>query len=399
MIGIGNEEETALIVYENNDDEALINCHENDELEEEARNQLLAMGPLKRPSSQSSDMWKHIKLMDNMDIHRLEKYRKHYCTHYCIYCGHCMSLPSNESRSKKRILYTSTKANTHLLSYPEFSNEEYKAEKLRAKKVKKESIGYDCKNMEQYDLSFASLQDKTSSSSNKGNIAKLLGMLTSADTVLCAQAVFFVHNPSSQALSIFDCKYFRNMLAAMANNTTANGKLPILDRKQLKRYVEEEYVCFKNRISTQLSIQVEESKGNQFCQLLDDGVTLENKSKYQSFGLQFTDRTFKCNHVVAIAFRRCKDNTGEDSSTLTRTVVKEVTGFQTDEIVGSAVQDGAAKSVARLLGLEVETCDMHDTDKIGQNAIGELTRRKDGREVNPFPEGLQLLKKMRDQAK
>ena len=79
--------------------------------------------------------------------------------------------------------------------------------------------------------------------------------------------------------------------------------------------------------------------------------------------------------------------------------MKEVAVFQTDDIVGSAVQDAAAKSVARLLGLEVETCDMHDTDKVGQSAIGELTRRKDGEEVNPFPEGLALLKKLRDQAK
>lgn len=42
---------------------------------------------------------------------------------------------------------------------------------------------------------------------------------------------------------------------------------------------------------------------------------------------------------------------------------------------------------------------MHNTDKVGQSAIGELTRRKDGREMNPFPEGLQLLKKFRHQTK
>ena len=156
VIGIGNEEETALVVYENNDYEASINCHENDELEEEARNQLLAMRPLKRPSSQSSDVWKHIRLMDNMDIRRLEKDRKHYCTHYCTHCGHCMSLPSNESRSKKRISYTSTKANTHLLTCPEFSNEEYKSEKLRAKRVKIETtLDTTVKNLEEYDSSFA----------------------------------------------------------------------------------------------------------------------------------------------------------------------------------------------------------------------------------------------------
>ena len=209
VIGNGNKEDTALVVCENNDDKASINCHENDELEEKARNQLLVMGPLKRSSSRSSDVWEHIKLMDSMDIRWLEKDCKHYCTHYCSHCGHCghcMSLPSNESRSNKRISYTSTKANTHLLSCTEFSNEEYKSEKLRAKKVKKEStLDTTVKNMEQYDLSFASLRDKISSPSNKGNIAKLLGTSTSADTTLCAQAVFFVHNPSSHTLSIFDC--------------------------------------------------------------------------------------------------------------------------------------------------------------------------------------------------
>ena len=72
--------------------------------------------------------------------------------------------------------------------------------------------------------------------------------------------------------------------------------------------------------------------------------------------------------MVAISFRSCKDNAGEGVSTLARTVVKEVTGFQTDDIIGSAVQDAAAKSVARLLGLEVETCCMHDTDKVEQSA-------------------------------
>ena len=68
VIGNGNKEDTALVVCENNDDKASINCHENDELEEKARNQLLVMGPLKRSSSRSSDVWEHIKLMDSMDI-------------------------------------------------------------------------------------------------------------------------------------------------------------------------------------------------------------------------------------------------------------------------------------------------------------------------------------------
>ena len=90
--------------------------------------------------------------------------------------------------------YTSTKANTHLLSCPEFLNEEYKSEKLRAKRMKTEStLDTTVKNMEQYDLSFASLRDKLSSPSDKGDIAKLLGIPSSIDTALCDQVAVFVH--------------------------------------------------------------------------------------------------------------------------------------------------------------------------------------------------------------
>ena len=88
--------EIALFICENNQDVALLDCHQDDELEEEVEDRLLALGSLKRPSSRSSDVWKYIKLLYNMDICRPEKDYKHYCTHYCSHCSHCVSLPSNE---------------------------------------------------------------------------------------------------------------------------------------------------------------------------------------------------------------------------------------------------------------------------------------------------------------
>ena len=46
------------------------------------------------------------------------------------------------------------------------------------------------------------------------------------------------------------------------------------------------------------------------------------------------------------------------------------------------------KSVARLLNVEEETCDMHDGDKIGRSAIGELLRKDgSGGFINPFEPG------------
>ena len=68
-------------------------------------------------------------------------------------------------------------------------------------------------------------------------------------------------------------------------------------------------------------------------------------------------------------------------------------------MTGSSVQDCATLSVAEELDLEPEKCTMHQGDKIGKSAIGELVRSKNKVIVNPFPHGLNLLKMLRDQAR
>ena len=42
---------------------------------------------------------------------------------------------------------------------------------------------------------------------------------------------------------------------------------------------------------------------------------------------------------------------------------------------------------------------MHDTEKVGKSAIGELVRTRNKIEIKPFPEGLDLPKKLRNQDK
>ena len=75
-------------------------------------------------------------------------------------------------------------------------------------------------------------------------------------------------------------------------------------------------------------------------------------------------------------------------------------GMELDSIVGAAVQDRAALSVAEYIGLDkAEACDMHDSDKIGRSAIGELVRSTNKIPVNPFPEGVRLMAKFQGMAK
>ncbi len=56
-------------------------------------------------------------------------------------------------------------------------------------------------------------------------------------------------------------------------------------------------------------------------------------------------------------------------------------------ILGSA-------GVSRELGLEeTKVFGMHDGDKLGQSAVGNLVMMKDKQVVNPFPDGQAFLKK------
>ena len=118
--------------------------------------------------------------------------------------------------------------------------------------------------------------------------------------------------------------------------------------------------------------KIVEAKGNNFCQLIHDRCTLGKKSKYQALGLQFVDSMYYFNHVIALTFERVLSFTSQNVAGLAKDVVKSMTGFEFGNICSCSIQDSAAKSVARHLELEAETCDMHDTDKMGRSAIGEL---------------------------
>ena len=93
-----------------------------------------------------------------------------------------------------------------------------------------------------------------------------------------------------------------------------------------------------------------------------------------------------------MSFGKVSTTGGEYIADLAREVVKETTGYDFNTLAGSSVQDCAALSVAEELDLEPEKCTMHQGDKIGKSAIGELVRSKKKAIVNPFPAGLNLLK-------
>jgi hypothetical protein len=67
------------------------------------------------------------------------------------------------------------------------------------------------------------------------------------------------------------------------------------------------------------------------------------------------------------------------------------------DIASSMVSNCTAINVSKEFGLYLhEGCDMHDEDKVGQlatGATGALTHSSGKVEVNPFPKGVELMKK------
>ena len=76
-------------------------------------------------------------------------------------------------------------------------------------------------------------------------------------------------------------------------------------------------------------------------------------------------------------------------------ITTEVAGEDLNDVCDVSKQDLAALSVAKELGIsKIEACDMHDGNKIGWSAIGELVRTKDKIPVNPFPKGVNIMEKI-----
>ena len=122
------------------------------------------------------------------------------------------------------------------------------------------------------------------------NIAHIFNPDGYRNRALSAQAHFFLYSKSSIPLTVFDDPLFKDMLRAMIppNCSAELNNPPILNRYGVSEYISSEFDVMRSSLNKELAPIVEESRGNQFCQMIHDGITLGNKSKYQSFGLQFT---------------------------------------------------------------------------------------------------------------
>ena len=120
------------------------------------------------------------------------------------------------------------------------------------------------------------------------------------------------------------------------------------------------------------------------------------RDRYQAAGLQFIPPDFDSNMVVAIVFvRHDRDNTNVTVADTLQSRIEALAGIELSELIGVVTSDRAAAGVGNELDvLDSNVCLMHDGDKVGKPAIGDLVRSKKGRVVNPFKEGQVLINRI-----
>jgi len=206
---------------------------------------------------------------------------------------------------------------------------------------------------------------------------QLSGKASWCEEAISTQGNFIVYSKTCMPLSIIHCPHFQEMLTKQVSRSFT-GQVPLLSRLSLDRFIDEEYEVMKENIQELFAAVVKDSKLNRFMQLFHDGVTLDNQMKCQAVACQLVHPKWEQNVVLALGFCKVNDSVGETVTDLAQKVVLEMTGFPLSVVCGHGKQDRAALRVAALLGFEKEACDMHDGDKIGRAALGDLVRR-DGR--------------------
>jgi len=190
---------------------------------------------------------------------------------------------------------------------------------------------------------------------------------------------------------MFHDRYFKQM---MQNQAGPGKKAPLLTPYLLGQYVRGEFAVFMKFLNIIIKKKLQQSHGYPFGQGIHDGVTLDSHEKFQSFGIQLVDPNWMANLVICFGFTPCTDGTNAAvAKLLTDTFRLRSGGFELeDQTIEAMVSDRAAIGVSKFVGIkEQEGCDMHDGDKVGQSAVGRLTRSKDKKIVNPFPEGVEVM--------
>ena len=125
--------------------------------------------------------------------------------------------------------------------------------------------------------------------------------------------------------------------------------------------------------------------GKPFSKSLHDGVTLKNYKKGQALSLQFIDTNWSRNFVVTIAFAQSKDGKAKKLYDIYKILTIDCIWFDSEDLWGLCLADGAAHKVEVIAPVEARSWLIHNGDKVGTSAVGEIIRTKMEIDINIFP--------------
>ena len=105
---------------------------------------------------------------------------------------------------------------------------------------------------------------------------------------------------------------FIQILLALSGNNEVN----ILTIPRLKNHAQAECNTFNKHMQQEVNDHCVEDKASQIFQFIDDSHTLKNNHEYQTFCMQFFNRTFRCNNFIALLLRKFLSRKSENVSGL-----------------------------------------------------------------------------------
>jgi hypothetical protein len=335
----------------------------------------------KRARPLTSDVWKSIVRLTG-DALTLSVDKTHFCTH----CNTQLKLYKSQSS------WQTTAGLNHLANCPEFAKSENESKAVKTSKASKIAK----KEMRQSVL----MESGSQSLDIKGQPPVIGGFVVNRiDSALGLQARFYIYGRQRVSKRTFEDPAFIEMLAGIfVAGGGESKKFPKLSLKALKLWIVEEFEIFKGYMKMTCKDMLAFTEGNAFAQCLNDACTLANKHKCMAIGMEFVDCIHFKNHAVCLGMVPLADGTDRVGAKTIETVMTAVTGFAYNEIMAAMISDLAAKGIAREFDQVGEWCDMHQGDKIGRAAVGDLVRSKNKVPVNPFPKGQTLMQKCHSMA-
>ena len=216
--------------------------------------------------------------------------------------------------------------------------------------------------------------------------------LTPWEYAISSMARWYLYGKQQLSFATVEDPYFRKMTASL----WASSNCPVITAEHLYKFIDAEWAIFMELLKLFVKTQMEASFEQPCLQLLHDAGTLDDHRKREAVGISAVTPDWGKIVTVAIGFLPIED--GSDSALERRleNLCSNRLGYTLDEVICSTMQDRAAMTVAKHLNLESEACAMHDSAKIVESLLGELTRSKNKKVINPFYDCVALMKRVHE---